>query len=95
MRMVGRNWHRSESSSHVRSGKIPSVGFVEDSELAAAVLDELMPRDLAYDQVWEGGVDVVQGDVVWGGDSETGDDVGGKIYGEVWRHGVMILGVQT
>lgn len=40
------------------------MGFVVDSDFAAATAADLMPRDSVYDHVFEVGVDVLSGEVV-------------------------------
>lgn len=67
-------------------------GFAEDRELISGAAHELMPRDLVCDQVFEGGVDVTQGDVVgMAQGSETWEDVGGDTRAEISRHGVVVV----
>lgn len=63
------------------------MGSVEDSELAAAAADELMPFHAIHDQVFE--CDVVGR----AGGSETRKSVRGWAHGEVPRHVVVVLGV--
>lgn len=76
--------------------KVPRCSFVEDGELAAAATDELMPRVWVYDQVLEGRVDLVRGDVVGSEEgSEMRQDVEGEARREMSRHVMVVAGVWT
>lgn len=54
------------------------MDLVKHCELDASAPDELMSLDVVDDEVLEGGVDTIRGDVMrWGTGCEAGEDVEG------------------